>query len=477
MGSWHSRAPALCAGLLSLLGSNVSRANPPAPPNRIAYAGDLIGVAGDVVVLGGTGDLLRGRDIQGFAARDGRPLRRSARLARAFLAQPPRRLLTLGNWLLGETPRSDGGVTFFDLRADAIRLQLSAQALAHRRSFPPVALGLPAAVGREQDGTVVVVVVASSRSRCAVTIEAREIKSGSVRWRWSPPGPCWAVTAATGGGRVFIHAGPSIHAVSLATGKSLWQMPSGCSDAPECLTALATDGRHVGLAIGHKTLTIFAANTGAVMSQVPCDVFNPAVTVADGRACVGGTSLGLAAETTVTCVNANGRHSWTAKVAGALRNLELEGETLYVAAGGGVRAYDAASGGIRWLFGGDRVALAHLADGFRVVLGTDGMGALVLAEGAAPGAPRELTVTGVVSVSPDYAGAAPPPRRALTIQVAGTSVHPDSGGRYRAVLKLSGGRLAIIACGCRICTAPSYIAVDERSTYEKDLAFNDSCSD
>jgi hypothetical protein len=254
-------------------------------------------------------------------------------------------------------------------------------------------------------------------------------------------------------------------------------MPSGCSDAPECLASLAADDRHVGLAIGHKTLTIFAASTGAVSGQVPCDMFYPAVTVEDGHACVGGTSLGRAAETTVTCVSADGRRSWTEKIAGALRNLELGGDTLYVAAGGGVRAVDAASGDVRWLFGGDRVSLARLADSVRVVLGTDGVGALVLAEGAAPEPPRDLTVTGVVSVRPDYPGAAAPPARGVTVQIAGASVHPDIGGRYRAVLRFSGGRLTIVACGCRTCTAPASIAVDERSTYEKDLAFNDSCRD
>jgi hypothetical protein len=68
------------------------------------------------------------------------------------------------------------------------------------------------------------------------------------------------------------------------------------------------------------------------------------------------------------------------------------------------------------------------------------MGALVLAEGAAPEAARELAVTGVVTVRPDYQGAAVPAARAVTIQVAGTSFHPDISGRYRAVLKLSGGR-------------------------------------
>ena len=229
------------------------------------------------------------------------------------------------------------------------------------------------------------------------------------------------------------------------------------------------------LAIGRKTVTIFAANTGAVISQVPNDVFQPRLTVQNGHACVGGTSLGRVAETTVTCVKADGGRSWTEKIAGPLRNLELGGETLYVAAGSSVRAYDAASGDIRWLFGGDRVALARLTDGVRVVLGTDGMGALVLAEGAAPEPPRVLTVTGVVSVRPDYPGALPPPARGVTIQIAGTSVHPDIGGRYRSVLKLGGGRIAIIACGCRTCTSPAYIAVDERSIYEKDLAFNDSC--
>ena len=233
----------------------------------------------------------------------------------------------------------------------------------------------------------------------------------------------------------------------------------------------------MGLAIGHKTLTIFAASTGAVIGQVPCDAFYPALTVQNGHACLGATSLD-AAETTVMCVGADGRRSWTQKVAGPLTNLALGGETLYVAAGGGVRAYNAISGDTRWLFGGDCVALAHLTDGVRVVLGIDGVGALVLAEGAAPEPPRDLTVTGVVSVRPDYPGAAPPPARAVTIRIAGTSVHPDVSGRYRAVLKLSGGRIAITACGCKTCTAPAFIAVDERSTYEqKDLAFNYSCRD
>ena len=110
-----------------------------------------------------------------------------------------------------------------------------------------------------------------------------------------------------------------------------------------------------------------------------------------------------------------------------------------------------------------------------VVLGTDGAGASIIAGGVMPEAERQMTVKGVVKVRSE--SNAPPPLHAVTVQVVGTAVRPGSGGRYEVALKLNGGRLKLVACGCKTCSAPAYVSVDERSSYHQDLVFQDECLD
>ena len=79
-----------------------------------------------------------------------------------------------------------------------------------------------------------------------------------------------------------------------------------------------------------------------MIRQIPLDLLEPGrFALRDCRACIASTSRALAPETTVLCVGADGQHLWTQKLAGALTSLELDSDTLYVAAGGGVRALDA----------------------------------------------------------------------------------------------------------------------------------------
>jgi len=377
---------------------------------------------------------------------------------------------------MGQTPGTDGGITFFEPRADAVRFKVGAAAMAYARVFPPVASRILAAVSQPRGETVVLGVV-DPRGQCGVAIEARNARSGKLRWRWSPSPPCWAVDVATRGDGVYVHTGPSVQALSLSEGRSLWRSPSPCGDFT-CFAELSTDGRDVGLTVGGHSLTIFAAGTGAVTREVAVDLPQAGrLVLGDGRACLASMSRARAAETTVLCVGTDGRNRWTQKLAGELGDLDLEGGTLYLAAGGAVRAFDAASGQTRWTFGADRVALARLADGVRVVLGTDGTGALILPAGVPFQSPRNVTVTGAVIVRPAFDGAAPPPRRAIAVQVAGNSVQPGDDGRYRAAVSVNGGRLKIVACGCKVCADPAYITLDERTTYSQDLAFDDHCRD
>jgi hypothetical protein len=447
------------------------------PKVRIEYAGDLVGVFGGAVVIDAVGATRHGGDLRAFDARDGHPLGGATELASALGSHPPYRWLrAVGDVLMGETPSTDGGMTFFEPRAKAVRFKVGSAAMAYLRTYPPVASRLLAVASQPQDGAVILG-VADSRGECGVAIEAREVRSGKVRWRWSPPGPCWAVDLAMGGDRVFVHTGPSVQALSLAAGKSLWRSPSHCGDST-CFAELATDGQDVGLTIGGHTLTIFAASTGAVTRDVAVDLPQAGrLVVRDRRACLAATSRTRAPETTVSCVGTDGQHRWTQKLAGGLVDLNLDGGTLYVGGGGAVRAFDAASGQTRWTFGGDRVAMARLEDGVRVVLGTDGAGALILPAGVAPEPPRDVTLTGAVIVRPSFDGAATPPARTIAVQATGTSVQPGNDGRYQVALRLNGGRLKIVACGCKVCSTPAYVTLDERTTYRKDLSFDDHCRD
>jgi outer membrane protein assembly factor BamB len=465
----------MAAAFCSLLLPSAQLAAAVAPRIEIAHRGDLVGVAGGAAIIDTATATARGRDIQAFDLRDGHPLAASSRLARAFGTRPPfGGMRALGDFLVGTTPNSDGGVTIFDLRANTVRFRVGAAALAYT---PMVAPRLVIAVGRQQEGTIVLGVTAR-RGPCGVAIEAREVHRGRVRWRWSPPEACRAVAVAVDGDRVFVHSGSSLHALSLSTGTPLWRVASPCLGAPTCFADVAAHGREVALAVGTRSLTIVAAETGAVIRQLPLDAPEPGqLALEDHRACIGSTSRARAAETTLFCVGLDGQHPWTQKLAGFLAGMELDNDTLYVAAGGGVHAIDASSGALRWRFGADRVALARLDDGVRVVVGTDDTGALVLPVGQLPGQPRELTVAGTVTVQSPPAIKSPPLIGAVALQVAGTSVRLTNDGHYQVALRLNGGRLKFVACGCKACSNPDYLAVDARTTYRKDITFEDTCID
>jgi outer membrane protein assembly factor BamB len=378
--------------------------------------------------------------------------------------------------LLGETPGSEGGVTFFDPRAN-VRLSISASSLSYTRRFPPPAARRLAAVGQAPD-TLVVVGVSAAKGECAVAVEARPLNRARARWRWPLPGPCWAIAIATDRERVFVHAGPSVHALALATGKEIWRVPSPCA-ADSCIAELAADEREIALAVGGKALTVYSAESGAVIRQLAIDDLGEprALRLRDQRACLASSSRRRLPDTTVMCVGLDGQHRWTQTVGGDLNGLELEHDVVYVAAGGTIRALAAVSGENRWTFGGDRVSLARLSDGVRVVLGTDGAGALILPEGAPPEPMRELTVAGVVKVTSPPQLAAPPLITAVAFQVAGTTVPLARDGSYRVRVRLNGGRVKLVACGCKECSGAEYIALDDRTTYQKDVTFQDTCID
>jgi hypothetical protein len=458
-------------------------ATPPAAPApegadhalwRIVYPGTLLGVAGSAVVFG-----RYERELVTFDVETGR---KRATLGRwrsqvgkgANLADP----FLLGPLIGGTLGSSNAGLAFVDPSADRVRLR--SRLFENAYVTPPGPSHGPIAVaGRDASGTDIAILGASvGTGACLVELRAVDLRSGRRLWRWAPDTGCAALYVAVASSRVIVFSPGWLHVFDLTTGSPLWQQPSSICDDATCDGLsdfrIAADSRHVAMKVANR-MAVHSASTGDPLwsgeSEIP---FSTQFLVSDGQ-------MYVANRVAIDCLDASGRALWRLPLAGTgAQQIELAGDSLYVADAGVVRAVDRATGALRWAFGGDRFALAGgpnaSGPAATVIIGEDGEGAVAYTVQRPPSSLREITVMGQVTVH-THASRGMPVQR-VSVFVGGTIVHPSADGRYEARVRLSGGRLAISATtACRGAVGPIYLRLDGRSEYQKDLVLDDHCGD
>jgi hypothetical protein len=177
----------------------------------------------------------------------------------------------------------------------------------------------------------------------------------------------------------------------------------------------------------------------------------------------------------VSAMDLSGRRLWTIQLRGSIERAALAEGRLYLTSDEPlVRAIDAATGDVLWIHGADRIAFGKTRGELRLVFGYGGLGAAVFApEG--PGPMRSIAVEGRVTI--DRRGPSPPILSMVTIDVAGVAVRPGSDGRYRAEVRIAGGRLPLRTSACSPPGAAIYLPIDGRDRYTRDLVVGGNCLD